>query len=79
MAYNANIEQLAVDIKSLTDTDLQYLVSLLSSDSDMEDDVRESSCMGAMAYAYRTSRAVIAQRDFNLREQAAMDDANYKW
>lgn len=67
-----NIEQLAQQIKQLRDEELQELVTHLSHDYKDTIEPVQSSTMAAMIYSFNTSRALIAQRDFTLREQAAM-------
>lgn len=63
-----NICDLIKEIKSLGDDQLQELVSCLSGDFDVEQ--KKDSTMGAMVYAFNTSRALVSDRDDSLRTQA---------
>lgn len=63
-----NVNKIATTIKTLNDSELQELVSLLSG-FEFEG---KSSTMGAMVYSFNTSRAHIANRDDDLRTQAAL-------
>lgn len=68
-----NIAQLVAGIKALNDSELQELVSCLNNDWLVSEVpyVTTTSTMEAMIYAFNTSRAVVAQRDSSLRDQAA--------
>lgn len=59
---------MAIDaIKSLSDVELQYVVSMLS--SDYEQGVKAST-IGAIAYLYTVAPDVVAKRKGTAREQA---------
>lgn len=68
------ISDLSTTIRTLSDEDLQMLVSYLSADylrnADTAEEYTTASTMGAMIYAYKHSRTVIASRDASLRDQA---------